>query len=84
MRIQYESGRGRFAVAARDIQVGELIALEHAFVALLDKVQGDLENMKFSIFFTFYMPPYNETIISCGGMELDKMYDPLHIFIFFC
>jgi hypothetical protein len=35
--IKYEKERGRFAVAARDIAVGELIAVETAFVALLDK-----------------------------------------------
>jgi hypothetical protein len=35
--IKYEKERGRYAVAARDIAVGELIAVETAFVALLDK-----------------------------------------------
>jgi len=37
--IKYEKERGRYAVAARDIAVGELIAVETAFVALLDKVK---------------------------------------------
>ncbi len=35
--IKYEKERGRYAVAARDIAIGELIAVETAFVALLDK-----------------------------------------------
>lgn len=38
MKIKFEAGRGRFAVSARDIEVGELIAVENAFVALIDKV----------------------------------------------
>jgi hypothetical protein len=35
--IRYEEGRGRFAVAARDIRPGELIARETAYVSLLDR-----------------------------------------------
>ena len=37
VRIVYGEGRGRYAVASRDVEVGELIAVETAFVALLDK-----------------------------------------------
>ncbi|XP_023339922.1 SET and MYND domain-containing protein 4 [Eurytemora carolleeae] len=37
VKIKFEAGRGRFAVSARDIEVGELIAVENAFVALIDK-----------------------------------------------
>merc|ERR1712223_68375 len=37
VRIRYEEGRGRFAVAAREIKVGELIAKEKPFVSLLDR-----------------------------------------------
>ena len=35
--IQYGEGRGRYAVAGRDISVGELVAVERAQVAALDK-----------------------------------------------
>ena len=35
--LRYEEGRGRFAVAAREIKVGELIAKEKPFVSLLDR-----------------------------------------------
>ena len=34
--LQYEEGRGRYAVAGRDIKVGELLAVETAVVAALD------------------------------------------------
>merc|ERR1712079_141800 len=37
--IRYAASRGRYAVAARDIRVGELIAVEEAFVAVLDREQ---------------------------------------------
>ena len=37
VRIKYEEGRGRFAVAGRDIKAGELIARERPFVSLLDR-----------------------------------------------
>merc|ERR1712223_199767 len=37
VRIRYEEGRGRFAVAAREIKVGELIAKEKPYVSLLDR-----------------------------------------------
>ena len=37
VQITYKKGQGRFATAARDIEVGELIAAETAFVACLDK-----------------------------------------------
>ena len=35
--LRYEEGRGRFAVAAREIKVGELIAKEKPYVSLLDR-----------------------------------------------
>ena len=34
--LQYEEGRGRYAVAGRDIRLGELLAVETAAVAALD------------------------------------------------
>ena len=37
--IRYAASRGRYAVAARDIRVGELIAVEEAFVSVLDRDQ---------------------------------------------
>jgi len=37
VQITYKKGQGRFATAARDIEVGELIAAETAFVSCLDK-----------------------------------------------
>ena len=35
--LRYEEGRGRFALAAREIKVGELIAKEKPYVSLLDR-----------------------------------------------
>ena len=37
--LQYEEGRGRYAVAGRDIRLGELLAVERAGVAALDQDQ---------------------------------------------
>ena len=37
LKCRYEEGRGRFAVAAREIKVGELIAKERPYVSLLDR-----------------------------------------------
>ena len=37
VRIRYEEGRGRFAVAARDISAGELLARETPYVQLLER-----------------------------------------------
>ena len=39
VQIKYARNRGRYAVAARDIKIGELIAAETAFVSFLDKEQ---------------------------------------------
>ncbi len=35
--VRYEEGRGRFCVAAKKIEIGELIAVETPFVAMLDR-----------------------------------------------
>jgi len=37
VQIKYGEGRGRYAVASREIKVGELIAIETPFVSLIDK-----------------------------------------------
>ena len=37
LKCRYEEGRGRFAVAGREIKVGELIAKERPYVSLLDR-----------------------------------------------
>lgn len=37
VQIKFAEGRGRYAVASREIKVGELIAIETPFVSLIDK-----------------------------------------------
>ena len=37
VQIKFGEGRGRYAVASREIKVGELIAIETPFVSLIDK-----------------------------------------------
>jgi len=37
VQIKYAEGRGRYAVANREIKVGELIAIENPYVSLVDK-----------------------------------------------
>ena len=39
VQIKFARNRGRYAVAARDIKIGELVAMEKAFVSFLDKEQ---------------------------------------------
>ena len=39
VQIKFARNRGRYAVAARDIKIGELVAVEKAFVSFLDKEQ---------------------------------------------
>jgi hypothetical protein len=48
--IKYEKERGRYAVAASDIAVGELIAVETAFVALLDKASRIQNNNSYKCY----------------------------------
>jgi hypothetical protein len=38
--VRYEKGRGRFCVASRNVEVGELIAVETPHVAMLDKAEA--------------------------------------------
>jgi hypothetical protein len=68
--IKYEKERGRYAVAARDIAVGELIAVETAFVALLDKA-----NVMMKIH-------YKVTKMGLKACYIYNMYENQNIFFF--